>query len=199
MWWKVGLAANATLFVVYLGIALAIFVPLRRSQQVRANRLGLATAVIFLTCGVGHAIHAVHLFLPSIGIDERAGFALREAFEWHQSVWDVLTVMVGLYYWSLRATYGSLMRGAKLFDDLRERQRQALQINDDIVQGLATAHLALVLDEKEASREALEKTLGSARDLITDLLGTARPDGALAPGDLVRTDPAGAEAIPVSR
>jgi signal transduction histidine kinase len=100
--------------------------------------------------------------------------------------WEVLTAAMGVYYWSLRRTYGALMKGAKLFDDMRERQRQALEINDNIVQGLFVAQTALALDEREVSEEALRSTLESARQIISDLLGEANSDVALGPGELVR-------------
>ncbi|HET7490200.1 MAG TPA: hypothetical protein VFJ85_19910 [Acidimicrobiales bacterium] len=128
--------------------------------------------------------------MPTLGLDRVAGSAIRTNLDWHEAVWDLSTAAIGVYYWSLRRTYGPLMRGAKLFDDLRERQRQALQINDEIVQGLSAAHLALLLDEKQTSQEALEHTLVSARDLISDLLGSARLDGRPRPGDLLRDRPA---------
>jgi signal transduction histidine kinase len=82
------------------------------------------------------------------------------------------------------------MSGAKLFEDLRERQRQALEINDNIVQGLATAKLSLELDQHALTREALETTLASARGLITELLGDVAERQTFEPGDLRRTQAA---------
>jgi signal transduction histidine kinase len=112
---------------------------------------------------------------------------MRQAFDWEAVAWDIFTACVGIYYWTLRRTYGALMSGAKLFDDLRERQRQALEINDGIVQGLATAKLALELDQTTVTREALESTLASARGLITELLGEVSDQPTFAPGDLRRS------------
>jgi hypothetical protein len=71
-------------------------------------------------------------------------------------------VAVAVHCRSLRRTHAA---------DLRERRRQALEINDTIVQGLAEAKLALQLDEREHSEEALTATLAAARSIITDLLG----------------------------
>ena len=112
---------------------------------------------------------------------------MRNAFDVQAVIWDIFTALVGIYYWTLRRTYGALMSGAKLFDDLRERQRQALEINDGIVQGLATAKLALELDQTSVTREALESTLASARGLITELLGEVSDQPTFAPGDLRRS------------
>ena len=105
-------------------------------------------------------------------------------------MWDLFTALVGVYYWTLRRTDGAFMSGAKLFDDLRERQRQALEINDTIVQGLVAAKLSLELDQTSTTHEALELTLASARNLITNLLGevSERPD--FDAGQLRRSRPA---------
>jgi hypothetical protein len=58
-------------------------------------------------------------------------------------IWQVVTVenvviapaylgIVGLYYLSLRGSYASVLRGAQTFEDLKVRQRQALEINDNM-------------------------------------------------------------------
>jgi signal transduction histidine kinase len=187
MEWQIVASANFVTMMAYLAICAAIFVPLVREQQLRANRLGTATGVIFFTCAVHHGAHTVHMMLPTLGFDAPSALALRQAFGLQAVVWDIFTAMVGIYYWSLRRTYGALMSGAKLFDDLRERQRQALEINDGIVQGLATAKLALELDQTQVTREALESTLASARGLITELLGEVSDHPTFAPGDLRRS------------
>jgi signal transduction histidine kinase len=186
MEWQIGALANFVTMTAYLAICAAIFVPLIREQQVTVNRLGTATGVIFFTCAVHHGAHTVHMMLPAFGVDLQSGYAMRQAFDFQGVVWDIFTAAVGIYYWTLRRTYGALMSGAKLFDDLRERQRQALEINDGIVQGLATAKLALELDQQNVTREALESTLASARGLITELLGEVS-DQTFAPGDLRRS------------
>jgi len=173
--------------LVYFLIVLAIVRPLMQSHQLRSNPLGAATAAIFLTCAVHHGAHTVHMVLPAFGVDLASGQAMRQAFDVQAVVWDIFTAAVGIYYWTLRRTYGALMSGAKLFDDLRERQRQALEINDGIVQGLATAKLALELDQTHVTREALESTLASARGLITDLLGEVSDHPNFAPGELRRS------------
>jgi signal transduction histidine kinase len=185
--WKLGAAANAIVMLAYFAIVAAILVPLIREKQIRANRLGTATAAIFLTCAVHHGSHTVHMLLPSLGVDSASGLAMRAAFDPTQVIWDIVTATVGVYYWTLRRTYGALMNGAKLFDDLRERQRQALEINDNIVQGLATAKLALELDQHAVTREALESTLASARGLITELLGDVADRQSFEAGDLRRS------------
>lgn len=185
--WRIGAAANAVVMVMYFMIVAAILVPLIKEQQVRANRLGTATALIFFSCAVHHGSHTVHMLLPSLGIDSASGLAMRQGFDTFQVGWDIFTAAVGIYYWTLRRTYGSLMSGAKLFEDMKERQRQALEINDNIVQGLATAKLSLELDQQQMTREALESTLASARNLITELLGDVSEKQNFEAGDLRRS------------
>jgi hypothetical protein len=190
MEWKLGAAANFVTMTAYFAIVAAILVPLIRENQVRENRLGTATALIFFTCAVHHGSHTVHMLLPEFGLAKHSGYAMRDAFDVTGVGWDLFTAGVGIYYWTLRRTYGALMSGAKLFDDLKERQRQALEINDNIVQGLAAAKLSLELEQTTITQEALESTLASARTLITNLLGevSERPD--FDAGELRRSRPA---------
>jgi len=195
MSWELGLIANGVIAVAYLAIASAIMRPLLETKQFRSNPLGVATAAIFYTCAVHHGSHAIHLAGPTLGFEVHEGNALRVAFNWHQVLVDVISAAVGVYYWSLRHAYAPLVRGAKLFEDVRERQRQALEINDTIVQGLSVAHMALMLDDAELSREALEHTLEKARGIISDLLGDVDLRGGgsgrtIVEGDLVRSRPA---------
>jgi AmiR/NasT family two-component response regulator len=46
------------------------------------------------------------------------------------------------------------------------RQRDALELHDGVVQGLAVAHLALQLDHQDESREALLTTLMQAKTIV---------------------------------
>src|SRR4051794_39668739 len=191
MSWQIAAAANGIVAVMYILIAWAIAAPLARTQQLRSNKLGTATALIFFTCAVHHGSHAVHMVLPAFGLEEAHGTAMRQAFDWHNAVWDAFTAAVAIYYWTLRRHYSSLMKGAALFADLKERERQALQLHDEIVQGLVVAKMALDLDQKEQSQEVLTSTLASASQIITDLLGRSRDEEVrLGPGDLIRERPA---------
>ncbi|MDJ0457029.1 EAL domain-containing protein [Arthrobacter sp. NQ7] len=70
-------------------------------------------------------MHAVHPLLPLVGVDAAEGFAAREEFSWHDVVWDVLTAGIGVYYWTLRREYASMVAGPVMFEDLLERQRLA--------------------------------------------------------------------------
>jgi hypothetical protein len=180
------MVANAVIAVVYFLIVLAIAVPLIQSGQFRSNPLGAATATIFFTCAVHHGAHTLHMLLPYWGVDDAQGLAMRSAWGWQLATWDVIGALVGVYYWTLRRNYGSLMQGAKLFEDLRQREQQALEINDNVLQGLVVARMALDLDQQEKAVAALDTAIGSASHMITELLGT---DRAISAG-LLRSTPA---------
>src|SRR5438552_2335006 len=134
-WWQIGMVANAVIASAYFLIVWAIVRPLMLSGQLRSNPLGAATAAIFFSCAVHHGGHVVHMLLPAVGVGSQTGSALRAAYDWESASWDVLSALIGIYYWTLRRTYGSLMEGAKLFEDLRQRERQALELNDAVLQG----------------------------------------------------------------
>lgn len=69
---------------------------------------------------------------------------------------------------------------------LGERRRRALELNDEVVQGLAVAHLALQAGREQQAREAIATTLGAAQGIVGELLDSAGDRGELNPGDLVR-------------
>jgi hypothetical protein len=191
MTWQLSTAANLTIGVAYLAIAYIIISGLSRTQQLSTNKLGLATGLIFVTCGVHHGTHAVHMLLPSLGVEDAQGLALREAWHWPSVGWDILGAGVALFYLSLRGSYASVLRGAQLFEDLKARERQALEINDNIVQGLSVAKYALDQGKDDTSKKAVEDTLKKARTLITELLGEEGSEIELAkPGELRRQRPA---------
>ncbi len=73
------------------------------------------------------------------------------------------------------------------------RRRQALEINDNVVQGLVAAAYALELDDPDQSATYLAGTLAAARTMMDDLLDPLTGDGTT-PGDLVRSTPASFDA-----
>jgi len=186
MTWQVVTATNILISAAYFAIAWFIGTGLVRTGQLGTNMLGLATALIFITCAVHHGTHALHMLLPSFGIHDPQALALREAWHWPSAVWDVFGAAIAIFYLSLRGSYASVLRGAQMFEDMRVRERQALEINDNIVQGLTVARYALENGRDEQTKEAVERTLADARGIITELLG---PDGAhrvVGPGGLRR-------------
>lgn len=189
-WWQAMAATNAVTAIAYVAISLAILTGILVDGQWRRNPLAAATAAIFFTCAVHHGTHAVHLLLPTFGLESEHGLAMRRAFnDWHAVSWDFAAAGVALWYWTLRSRFPALVRGAAVFEDLRERQRHAVQLNDDVVQRLAAAKMQFEFGDHEAGMRSLEAGLVRAKDMITELLGDdAR---SISPGALRRDRAAG--------
>jgi len=178
-WWIIGLAANALIALSYLGIVGYIALPLVNRSRVTQHKLAAAAAVLFFACAIHHGLVALHLLLPSLGVDVARGLAMRDAWGWDLALWGVVGAGAAAYYLSQRRTYGSLLRCAQLVDDLRRRERQALKINDDVLQGLVVAKLALELDQRDTAVAALDTAIASASRIISGLLDhEGRPLGA---------------------
>jgi PAS domain S-box-containing protein len=75
---------------------------------------------------------------------------------------------------------------AERLKDMESRHQQALELNDEIIQGLAATKLALELHEMGKAMNLLQSTMEAARGIVSGLL--RRSD--IAPGDLIRTRPA---------
>lgn len=191
--WQWSALANGVVSLAYFAIFVAIISPLLKSGQLRTNKLGAATALIFISCSVGHAAHATHAL--ELGLHQPDMITGR-LFDWHVVMVNAFTAAIGAYYWTLRKTYGPLMHGAKLFEDMKERHRQALEINDNVVQSLTVAKLALEMGERAQATEALETSLGSARQIITDLLGEEGHGSPADPGAFRRESAATVPAAP---
>lgn len=190
-WWMAAAAANAVITACYLGISAVVLTGIGRHAQWRSNPLALATGAIFLSCGIGHGLHFVHLVLPSFGPIGSHGAGARAMFDWHLTIWDGVTATVAVWYLSLRNRLPSLVRGAAIYEDLEERRRQALDIHDNVVQGLTHAKLAFELGRDHEGLAALDDTLAASRVIVTDLLIDEGSDLAVVPGDLRRSAPAG--------
>ena len=75
-------------------------------------------------------------------------------------------------------------------DEARRQHQQALQLNDTVVQGLATAKMALELDNEDIANEAVTSTLRNAKGIVDQLLEEAESHSPLSSGTLVRDEPA---------
>jgi signal transduction histidine kinase len=74
----------------------------------------------------------------------------------------------------------------------RERERRALELHDNVVQGIAVARYALAVGAVEEAGRALDETLGRARAMVTDQLDDVlEVRGEIQPGDLVRGESGG--------
>jgi len=74
---------------------------------------------------------------------------------------------------------------------LQDRARQALEINDNIVQGLVMAKYTAQRGDVEAAARAIDDTLARARKLISDQLADVVTGRGIRPGDLARAEAAG--------
>ena len=74
--------------------------------------------------------------------------------------------------------------------ELADRERRALEIHDNLVQGLTAIHWALEAGAYEQAKDTTRATLAQAQAIIGDLLGDDPAAGAFAPGSLRRGAPA---------
>ena len=90
------------------------------------------------------------------------------------------------------------LRNESLAAALREgavRRRQAMEINDNVVQGLSTALYSLRDGETDVALSFVDRTLHAARQMMNDLLDPV--DGEeIRPGDLVRSAPSRLDGTP---
>jgi len=188
----VGIITNAIIGVAFLAVAVFLLVNAIKTRHVRNNPLGVATVVLYVTCGGGHVVHLLQLLDVPLGHATAAGVAIQAEYVagWHMWAIDILTAIAGVTYWMMRGRFPALVSGAAVFEDLRARQRRAVEINDNIVQGLAQAKLAYDLGQDKEGDIAVTQTLAKARTIITELLGE-RP---VRPGGLRRDEASKVEA-----
>lgn len=75
-------------------------------------------------------------------------------------------------------------------EQMQIRRRQALELNDEIVQGLTVAKMAHQLGRPVETEEAITKTLKAAQMIISQMLMEEKGDKPLEEGGLVRGRPA---------
>lgn len=182
MTWVLSAALNLVIAVCYFCISGLIARGLIRAGEWRTNRLGLATAGIFYTCAVHHGLHSLHMLEPTFGIDSPAGLAMREAFDWHSVLSDMVGAGVALYYFSLRRSYRALLTGPKMFEDKNGQLLRATlsALEEGVVvyqrgRGVVDANeaAAATLDVPKSQLIGLDPVTPSAQCLRED--GTAWP------------------------
>jgi PAS domain S-box-containing protein len=142
--------------------------------------------------------HRIHEILPAWPDHDRAG-AAAVSLEGSGLVLDVITAavtqegnaddpFVAVYLRDAEPRLASEALASRL-GEAHLRRRQALEINDNVVQGLVAATYALDQGETPASLAYLDQTLSAARAMMDDLLDPLDGEG-LQPGDLVRMTPA---------
>jgi hypothetical protein len=193
--WHLVLVANVVITAAYAMIAAYIVRGLVEGSQ-WTNWLGIATAAIFASCAAGHGMHVLHFLLPAIDswnypLPAEAlaeGYAMRTAMgDWHSLLPDALTALAGLTYLALRRRLGAILRGSpKLFRDERQARRSAIELNDNVVQGLAAAKMAIQAGHQAYAVQVLNTTLDQSKAMMTALLEEAP----VRREDLVRENPA---------
>nr|WP_296073334.1 ATP-binding protein [uncultured Actinoplanes sp.] len=154
---RVFIVANVVIMVAYAAITVAIVVPVGRAGQLRTNKLATATAMIFFSCSVGHGLHALMAL--------RAAWHAAGSGHLHTSMagtsvfsggWDVLTAAVGVYYWTLRRTYGVLLgRGAIYLDPGGKQVLDEAGARERAARDVAEAHRATLATVVEHSDDAI--------------------------------------------
>ena len=99
--------------------------------------------------------------------------------------------IAGLTVWKqneiLRASYQNT---ARRLAEAETRQRDALELNDGILQHLATAQYAFELGLPDKARTELKKSLNATQRIVAELLATSMKE--IVPGSLVRKKAAAA-------
>ena len=154
------LLGNLVIAVAYAAICMAILVPVVRAGQLRSNRLAVATALIFFSCAVGHALHAAMYWDAALNpaLHHTTGGNL-----WATAAWDALTAAVGIHYWTLRRSYGILLGGTgALFVDAGEQQRRHdIELRERVAEGRAQAEA-----ERDAHAAMLRAVIANSQSAI---------------------------------
>lgn len=175
--WTLGMIANGTIAVAYLAVAGLLAVNAIRTGQWRSNVLGVATVILYVGCGGGHAVYALQMGAAALGSSAPYAEGARVLYaETHMWVWDFVTASVGVWYWTMRRRFPALVTGTAVFEDLRIRQRRAVEVNDNIVQGLARAKLSFELGRDGEARAALAQTRDAGHRLVESLRTTGGGD-----------------------
>ncbi|MHB1262284.1 MAG: hypothetical protein ACYC2H_11280 [Thermoplasmatota archaeon] len=195
-WWMLTAGANAVIVIVYGLVSISMINAIIDGRQLRSNPLLTATAAIFVTCTLGHGAHFAHAVFATGAFwgvaGEAAADRVRAEFgDPRLLAWDTITAVVALVFYGLRSRFAVIYRGAAFCEDLEKRESQAMEMHDNIVQGLARAKMALDLGDREEGYRAIDATLVASRRIMTDLMGTEGSEMALGPGDIRRQVAAG--------
>ena len=141
---KLYLLGNLIIMVAYAAIMVAIVVPVVRAGQLWSNKLAGATALIFFSCAVGHGLHALMAVHGMSGVS------------WPSAIWDAVTAVAGVYYWTLRRGYGVLLnRGAMYVDPGSQRQLDQAGQREQDAREAAENHRAVLATVVEHTDDAI--------------------------------------------
>lgn len=193
-WW-IGLGLNGVTGAAFVTIGAMLAVQLTRKGQWRTNRIGAIFTGLVLACGFGHALRALILAGPSVGLFEAAGLASRVEFtDWHMWVADGLSALAGVFYVVARTRNRDLLQTTRAFEDYRSRRARAIKVHDSVVQHLVEARVALQAGERGRAEQALEESLDASNALISRVQGPSSSDvsGDADAEEVVRSEPADA-------
>lgn len=132
------------------------------------------------------------LIAPDSVFNHPAALANPVKWAFIHGVFILGATIAGLTVWkqneSLRNSYQA---AARALSEAELRQREAIDLNDNVLQNLAVAEYAFELGMPDKGREALKQSLSETQKIVSELLQASMDS--LAPGDLIRTEPASAE------
>lgn len=144
--WVFTVIVNLAIALPYFAISYFVMRGLVKSNQLRSNHLGLGTAMIFLSCGTGHLLHAEHMLF--------GGREFRTAADLHLTLWNASTAGIAVWYLSMRARYGQLLQSPAMFED-----QTRVTADAEARRAADHDHLTGLLN-----RQALLRAVGSALD-----------------------------------
>jgi hypothetical protein len=198
MIWQLVTAGNLLTALTYTAIAGGMGLSLYRTGQFSPgkNPLGVALTVVLAIVALRSAWTAGQMLLPLVGAEHPAALARRDSY----TAWSVplpfIAAAAGAVYLWLRQRAGDEPGPASPYPDQALRRRRALEINDNIVQGLIGARELQALGHDEAAQLALQRTLEQAQRMMGELLEDSGR-GEIRPGDLRRTLASVERALPV--
>lgn len=160
-----------------VGQSIDVLLPERLRDAHRAHRADYLTSPRSRSMGVGLSLFARHKDGTEIPVDVALGPLASES-----------GVAVAAFVRDVTERRHAEQLALQLHDT-EVRRRHALEINDNVVQGLASALYAFEAGQTVDAAALLRDTLASARLMMNDLLAAAGAQ-TLAPGDLVRARPA---------
>ncbi len=179
------LTASATLVVNALGEPAAhlVFVFTLTLSTLYRSITPYVFAVFYLC-----AYYAVAFFSPELVYGPQSH--VDDAGWWSVALVSaaVITSVVAFLSWRIDASGARDREALQIaLAEAALRQRQATEIHDTVIQGLAVARYALDAGDEELATESIDKTLASAKELIGGLL---RIEGASLSEALLRDEPA---------
>ena len=190
MIWPLVTVGNLLTALTYTAIAGAMGLSLYRTDQFSwaKNPLGVALTVVLAIVAFRAAWTGVQMLLPLVGVEHPAALARRESYTpWSVPLPFIAAAAGALYLW-LRGRAGDEPGPASPYPDQALRRRRALEINDNIVQGLIGVRELQVLGYDDDAQVILQSTLEQAQRMMGELLEDGGR-GEIRPGDLRRTLP----------